>query len=168
MNHRSEPKNPSFAQRFKSARLHADLTQQELAGQVGISQAAIHKLESGQFGSSRKTVAIAMACRVNPVWLETGVGEMLPFQDKGIEADSEEGVITGGTSAQLGFVEGELDKMIHTLYALRNQVRRLRNRQRARTRRHKEISQEAGATTDMENDVGSCATVSAETETSGV
>ncbi|MBF0163295.1 MAG: helix-turn-helix transcriptional regulator [Magnetococcales bacterium] len=150
MNHNHEFKNQAFAQRFKSARLHADLTQQELAGRVGISQAAIHKLESGQFGSSRKTVAIAMACRVNPVWLETGAGEMLPQQEKGVEVDAADGAVSGGTSAQLGMVEGELDKMIHNLYALRNQVRRLRNRQRARARRRKEESSDQNEPASLE------------------
>ncbi|MEO5344746.1 MAG: helix-turn-helix domain-containing protein [Magnetococcus sp. YQC-9] len=137
MNQSKETKNPEFAFRFKSARLHAELTQQELASKVGISQAAIHKLESGQFNSSRKTVAIAMACQVNPVWLATGVGEMLTRTEHQTDWESMDGgTLTGGMVVQLSTLEREMERMIHGMYAIRNLVRRLRNRQRARSRRN--------------------------------
>ena len=72
----SEQKHPTYGGRFKIARKYADLTQQELANQVGISQAAVHKLEANQFKSSRNTIKIAKACNVDPFWLETGEGKM--------------------------------------------------------------------------------------------
>ena len=66
----------TFNDRIVAARKHAKLTQQELAGRVGISQTAVHKLGNGKSKSSRRTVAIALACGVDPIWLETGRGEM--------------------------------------------------------------------------------------------
>ncbi|MBF0309203.1 MAG: LexA family transcriptional regulator [Magnetococcales bacterium] len=65
-----------LSQRIKLAREYANLTQKELAEKVGISQTAVHKLECGRSRSSRRTVAIAIVCKVSPVWLETGKGDM--------------------------------------------------------------------------------------------
>ncbi|MBF0420865.1 MAG: helix-turn-helix domain-containing protein [Magnetococcales bacterium] len=66
----------TLSERIKQARKHAGITQKELAMRVGISQTAIHKLEGGGSHSSRKTVAIALTCGVDPIWLDTGLGEM--------------------------------------------------------------------------------------------
>lgn len=66
----------SFASRIKTARKHAGLTQKEIAVRVGVSQTALHKLEVGRSASSRKTVSIALTCGVDPIWLQTGRGEM--------------------------------------------------------------------------------------------
>jgi phage repressor protein C with HTH and peptisase S24 domain len=63
--------------RVKQAREHAKLTQKDLAHNVCVSQTTIYKLESGASSSSRRTVAIAMSCNVNPIWLETGQGKMV-------------------------------------------------------------------------------------------
>ena len=68
--------NMTFAERIKSARKQAGLTQKSLAECVNISQTAIHKLEAGNSSSSRRTVDIALACGVDPVWLHTGKGNM--------------------------------------------------------------------------------------------
>lgn len=65
-----------LSERIQTARKQAGLTQKELADRVGISQTAIHKLECGRSRSSRRTVPIALACNVDPIWLETGKGEM--------------------------------------------------------------------------------------------
>ncbi len=66
----------TLSERVKTARKQADLTQKELADRVGVSQTAIHKLESGRSVSSRRTVSIALTCGVDPIWLDTGRGEM--------------------------------------------------------------------------------------------
>ncbi|MGN7610632.1 helix-turn-helix domain-containing protein [Magnetococcales bacterium HHB-1] len=68
----------TLSNRIRTAREYAGLTQKELADRVGISQTAVHKLECGRSKSSRRTVAISVACGVDPVWLETGRGEMAP------------------------------------------------------------------------------------------
>ncbi|MEO5334530.1 MAG: XRE family transcriptional regulator [Magnetococcus sp. YQC-5] len=66
----------TFNERLKASRKHARLTQKELADRVGLSETAIHKLESGKNKISRYTVSIALTCGVDPIWLETGRGEM--------------------------------------------------------------------------------------------
>lgn len=66
-----------LSDRIQTSRKNAGFTQKELADRVGISQTAIHKLECGRSRSSRRTVAIAMACGVDPIWLETGRGDMI-------------------------------------------------------------------------------------------
>ncbi|MEO5362917.1 MAG: XRE family transcriptional regulator [Magnetococcus sp. DMHC-8] len=69
----------TLAERIHVARKQAGLTQKELADQVGVSQTAIHKLEGGSSRSSRRTVAIALACGVDPIWLDTGRGNSSLF-----------------------------------------------------------------------------------------
>ncbi|MBF0185897.1 MAG: helix-turn-helix domain-containing protein [Magnetococcales bacterium] len=66
----------SFSERIVTARKQAKLTQKELADRVGISQTAVHKLENERSKTSRRTVSIALTCGVDPIWLETGRGEM--------------------------------------------------------------------------------------------
>ncbi|HIJ83478.1 MAG: phage repressor protein, Serine peptidase, MEROPS family S24 [Magnetococcales bacterium] len=68
--------NNTLAERIKQARKYAGLTQKELADKVGLSQTAVHKIECGRSASSRRTVSIALTCGVDPVWLDTGRGDM--------------------------------------------------------------------------------------------
>lgn len=60
--------------RLKAARRSATLTQAQLAGLVGVSQAAIAALETGERKTSRKVVEIANALKVSPLWLAKGQG----------------------------------------------------------------------------------------------
>ncbi|ABK44009.1 phage repressor protein, Serine peptidase, MEROPS family S24 [Magnetococcus marinus MC-1] len=77
--------------RIRTAREYAGFTQKELADRVDISQTAIHKLECGRSRSSRRTVAIALACGVNPIWLETGEGDMILGGSRGAHQASDIG-----------------------------------------------------------------------------
>lgn len=82
----------TLGERIQQARKHAGLTQKELADKVGISQTAIHKLECGRSKLSRKTVAIALTCGVDPIWLDIGRGDMaLPG------SASQSGELNGGS-----------------------------------------------------------------------
>ncbi|MBF0195807.1 MAG: LexA family transcriptional regulator [Magnetococcales bacterium] len=62
--------------RIKLARNNVGISQKGLAKKVGLSQTAIHKLECGWSLSSRRTIAIALACGVDPIWLDSGRGDM--------------------------------------------------------------------------------------------
>ena len=70
------PMATDFGKRLVQARLHARLSQEELARRVGMAQSTLATAESRGYGS-RKTVQIAAVCGVNPHWLATGEGNML-------------------------------------------------------------------------------------------
>ncbi len=67
----------TLSDRIQLARKNAGLTQKGLADKVGISQTAVHKWECGRSRASRRTVSIALTCGVDPIWLDTGRGDML-------------------------------------------------------------------------------------------
>ncbi|MEO5334541.1 MAG: helix-turn-helix domain-containing protein [Magnetococcus sp. YQC-5] len=122
-----ESTNIDFSQRFKTARRHAGLTQQALAKLVGISQAAIHKLEAGHFQSSRKTVLIALVCQVNPVWLETGVGDMITIPSQKPEETMPLPPEPIKITDQLNAMARHVDQTLLDLTAIKNQIRLLQN-----------------------------------------
>lgn len=63
--------------RIKLARTEKHLSQKALADKIGISDAALSKIESGVNNPARSTLlAIANALNISLEWLETGVGEM--------------------------------------------------------------------------------------------
>ncbi|WP_181321655.1 helix-turn-helix domain-containing protein [Pseudomonas protegens] len=67
----------NIGQRVKAARKHAKLTQAQLGAKAGMDQTTISKLEKGHNVKTAFMVSIALACEVNPIWLETGKGDML-------------------------------------------------------------------------------------------
>jgi transcriptional regulator with XRE-family HTH domain len=68
----------TYAERLKIARAYAGLTQTELAEKSGIRQQMISKLETGLSDETTATVKLALACGVNPEWLDGEVGDMVP------------------------------------------------------------------------------------------
>lgn len=69
----------TFGQRVKKARLAAGLTQAQLAKAVGFShQSAIGNIEADMREGSRSIAVLAQVLDVDPLWLETGDGEMTP------------------------------------------------------------------------------------------
>ncbi|MBF0438259.1 MAG: helix-turn-helix transcriptional regulator [Magnetococcales bacterium] len=113
--------NAEIAARFMSARRYAMLTQKALAEKVGVSQAAIHKMENGQFRTSRNTVLVAMACNINPIWLETGQGEMVATSDP----KETKGPIDPNTSLYLNTLQKKLDLTIRELLEIKIQIQHL-------------------------------------------
>lgn len=64
-------------ERIKQARKARNYTQKALADKIGISDAALSKIESGVNNPARSTLmSIASALNVSLAWLETGEGEM--------------------------------------------------------------------------------------------
>ncbi|MDE9443805.1 helix-turn-helix transcriptional regulator [Xenorhabdus bovienii] len=66
----------SLSERLKLARTMAGMSQKKLGNAVGISQAAIQKIEAGLSQSSTKLIEIAKILSVNPDWLSTGDGDL--------------------------------------------------------------------------------------------
>ncbi|HGM9964243.1 TPA: XRE family transcriptional regulator [Providencia stuartii] len=65
----------TLAQRLKQARKNAGITQNELAKLVGVSQAAIQKIETGKAATSTRLIEISKALNVDPEWLSVGTGD---------------------------------------------------------------------------------------------
>lgn len=68
----------SIGSRIKEARLAAKLTQKALAQKVGMAQASLSELETGESQSTTLIASLAAALGVNALWLETGKGTMTP------------------------------------------------------------------------------------------
>ena len=66
----------TLAERLREARKAADMTQKTLGDAVGVSQAAIQKIETGRAAQTTKLLDIAKALRVRPEWLSSGTGTM--------------------------------------------------------------------------------------------
>ncbi|HCQ7477052.1 TPA: helix-turn-helix transcriptional regulator [Klebsiella michiganensis] len=66
----------TLAERLREARKAADMTQKALGEAVGVSQAAIQKIETGRAAQTTKLLDIAKALRVRPEWLSSGTGAM--------------------------------------------------------------------------------------------
>ena len=68
-------------QRIKKVRMKVDLTQNAFGEVLGISRAAVQKLESGENNPSEQTIrAICEKFGVNRQWLETGDESIQPYE----------------------------------------------------------------------------------------
>ncbi|WP_454846873.1 LexA family protein [Pseudomonas farris] len=66
----------TLAERIKSARNHAKLTQKALALKAGVEQPVISQLETGKNLQSAHLPKIAHACGVSAIWLSENIGPM--------------------------------------------------------------------------------------------
>lgn len=66
----------TLAERLREARKAASMTQKTLGDAVGVSQAAIQKIETGRAAQTTKLLDIAKTLRVRPEWLSSGTGAM--------------------------------------------------------------------------------------------
>lgn len=64
-----------FRHRLRKARKNKNLTQEQLAEKVGVTQAAIQSLESGRVKSTPHILKISRILEVSPDWLENGIGQ---------------------------------------------------------------------------------------------
>lgn len=84
----------TLAERLKRARTFRGHTQKGLADLIGVSQAAIQKIETGKALQTTKIVDLSNALKVRPEWLSTGEGAMLPAgQGEAIPQASEWGTV---------------------------------------------------------------------------
>ena len=67
----------TLAERIKSARIHAKLTQKALALKAGVEQPVISQLETGKNLQSAHLPKIAHACGVSAIWLSENIGPMV-------------------------------------------------------------------------------------------
>lgn len=66
----------TFAARLKAARKFRGVSQATLAKMVGCAQSSIASIENGRNHSSALILPIAVALRVNPIWLSSGTAGM--------------------------------------------------------------------------------------------
>ena len=71
----------TLADRVKTARKHAKLTQSQLAKAINVRQPTISDLESGKQQGTKHLAAIARVCKVSIGWLEQNAGPMVRPQD---------------------------------------------------------------------------------------
>ena len=63
----------TIGERVKSARAAARLTQLDLAGKSGISQARLSAIEVGTTKQPTCVIELAKAMNICPIWLQTGI-----------------------------------------------------------------------------------------------
>ena len=68
----------TFSNRLKKLKEKLVITQRDIQDKAGITQSTVSNIESGKTQPELETIRkIAEAYKVNPVWLETGEGEMM-------------------------------------------------------------------------------------------
>lgn len=77
----------TIGQRISAVRKSLGITQAELARKVGINQASISELESGKSQRTVHLAKIAGVLNVSPIWLDEGLGEMLPNEKSTVILD---------------------------------------------------------------------------------
>ncbi|ENK5064320.1 helix-turn-helix transcriptional regulator [Klebsiella variicola] len=111
----------TLAERLREARKAADMTQKALGEAVGISQAAIQKIETGRAAQTTKLLDIANALRVRPEWLSSGTGAMSADResDKNPSRINQDvfrvDILDLAVSAGPGIVNQEFVEIIHSV-----------------------------------------------------
>ena len=83
----------NLGDRIKTSREFAKLTQIELAKKSSLPQQTISKLELGLQEETAGIVRIALACGVDPIWLDTGLGVMVKELEIKVESQTEAEVL---------------------------------------------------------------------------
>lgn len=75
-----------LAERIKTVREKAGLSQTAFAAKIGVSRSAVNKIESGENNPAERTIrVIASEFNVNYDWLTKGEGEMFQEESSNIE-----------------------------------------------------------------------------------
>lgn len=80
------PAMATLGKRLKIARLHAKLTQAELAKKASVAQSAVSRIEREEAETSGYAVLFAKICGVRPEWLALENGDMLELDSSEIMA----------------------------------------------------------------------------------
>ena len=70
--------NPEIAQRVRHLRMTKGLSQKQLAGRAGISEASVYRIENGRIKTPRILAGMAKVLGVSSSYLETGVDDSVP------------------------------------------------------------------------------------------
>ncbi|HBV6573012.1 TPA: helix-turn-helix transcriptional regulator [Klebsiella pneumoniae] len=111
----------TLAERLREARKAADMTQKALGEAVGVSQAAIQKIETGRAAQTTKLLDIANALRVRPEWLSSGTGAMSADResDKNPSRTNQDvfrvDILDLAVSAGPGIVNQEFVEILHSV-----------------------------------------------------
>lgn len=90
--------NISFGLRIKDLRKTLEMTQNDFAVRIGLTQNTITKYETGlRSPSNQIVISICREFNVNEEWLRTGNGEMFSPMSEDEELDLYVGRISGGT-----------------------------------------------------------------------
>jgi transcriptional regulator with XRE-family HTH domain len=65
-----------YGERLRFSRKARGYSQQELVKLSGVGQGSISKIERGDQEASTFDVELAMALKINPLWLSRGIGDM--------------------------------------------------------------------------------------------
>lgn len=105
----------NIAERLKSAREAAKLSQDELAKKAGVTQGTIANVEGGLRKNPRELLAIARAVSVNAEWLKTGKGPRHPDQDTPayvLQDSTREYLPTSGTKNTIAYHVGQIGALL--------------------------------------------------------
>lgn len=105
----------NLAQRLKSARNQAGLTQAELGKKIGVSQNTIQKVESG--GETKYINQLAKALGVNVDWLEFGIGEANTATNKA-NGETEDLIIIDVLNVEASAGNGSLGDLVEVVKKL--------------------------------------------------
>ncbi|MER0135688.1 XRE family transcriptional regulator [Klebsiella quasipneumoniae] len=111
----------TLAERLREARKAAGMTQKTLGDAVGVSQAAIQKIETGRAAQTTKLLDIANALRVRPEWLSSGTGAMSADResDKNPSRTNQDvfrvDILDLAVSAGPGIVNQEFVEILHSV-----------------------------------------------------
>jgi len=97
----------TLAERFKFARENADMSQDDLAAKIGVTQQSIAKIESGITLQPRKIKELAQCLGVSQQWLQLGIEENAELSSYVVQ-ESEGSILDPGLFVNIPILDIEL------------------------------------------------------------